>query len=148
MKKIYYLIVLSLAFILGIVCELIIESRGLEVTALQSGLQLLHADLNQDSKYEHIFIDQTEKVGSSYKMYLVVEQDHKEFLRIPYYGLFKEPFRNTSIAIYKKSPKPHLLVKGGPNAEEIVYEFNGERLVPINASEEEKRIFKSLSPWM
>ena len=58
--------------------------------------EFLICDFNKDGKPEKKYI---EGEANSNEQYLIIEQEKKIFLRIPYYSLYKEPYFNTQLAI-------------------------------------------------
>ena len=95
--------------------------------------EFLICDFNKDGKPEKKYI---EGEANSNEQYLIIEQEKKIFLRIPYYSLYKEPYFNTQLAIIygkgkERFPRPRLMVKGGRKKELLFFEFQGDKMQKV-----------------
>ena len=104
----------------------------------------LICDFNQDGKPEKKFI---EGEANSNEQYLIIEQDNKQFLRIPYHSIYKEPYFNTQLAIIygegkERFPKPRLMVKGGREKAIFFFEFHGDKMQLVAPTAREQAAFK------
>ena len=104
----------------------------------------LICDFNQDGIPEKKFI---EEETNSNEQYLIIQQDKKLFLRIPYHSNYKEPYFNTQLAIIygegkQRFPRPRLMVKGGRKKELLFYEFHGDNMQQVVPTTREQDAFK------
>ena len=104
----------------------------------------LNSDFNKDGKPEKIYLEIGEH---TLQQFLVIEQDNKIFLKIPYFTHYKEPYFNTTLAvIYREGdhylPKHRLMVKGGKNKEIHIYEFQDDKMQLIKPTDKKINTLK------
>lgn len=131
MKNKFAKLIISIAMILYLVgCQ-----KSNYFTNLKRN-EFLTCDLNQDGKLEKIYLEEV-KDEHTCDLFLIIEQDNKIFLKVPFFDHYKEPWFNSSLLIKNSRStkgKPRINIKGGRNQEILEYEFNGDKMELITTN--------------